>query len=270
MEPFVRHWRLIFAVIILNAVGIILRIFNLDTYFILVGFRFHISFILPLLIIFKKSQANFIKQLFVDPHHKKTVLPLLWILVPALIVIGILFWLKKTTISDPEYFYEFGLSSIIDYPIYLIWNFPQLFCLFIFLTLVGTVSKKSFLIIASISFFIFAFEFVPFNINDVDYTGIASLLLTSVSIGLLIRYFQNIYWFTIVIFSIFWLHFLLFGSSSEEIIHLLFASQYSGWGGFLEVNKQLVSFFLPVQLGLTFLVILVSLFFRKKEPEVSF
>ncbi len=270
MELLVKPWRLIFAVIILNAAGILLRIFNLDTYFILVGFRIHISFILPLLIIFKKCQVNFIKQIFVDPHHKKTVLPLLWILLPTLILIGGLFWLKKTTIGDPEYFYEFGLSSIIDYPIYLIWNFPQLFCFFIFLVLASTVSKKSFLVVTSVSFFIFAFEFFPLNINNVDYSGIASLLLISVSIGLLIRYFQNIYWFTIVIFSIFWLNFLVFGSSSEEIIHLLFASQYAGWDGFLEVNKQLVSFLLPMQLGLTFLVILISSFFRKKEPEVSF
>jgi hypothetical protein len=107
VESFVKPSRLVISVIILNAAGILLRVFNLDTYFILAGFRFHISFILPFLIIFKKDQLHFIKKLFVDPQHKRTVLPLLWILLPWIIVAGVLYLLKKMEIGDPEYFYEF-------------------------------------------------------------------------------------------------------------------------------------------------------------------
>jgi hypothetical protein len=270
VESLIKPSRLVIAVIIISAAGIFLRFFNFDTYFIFVGFRFHISFILPLLIIFRKGQLKFIKQLFVDPHHKRTVLPLLWILLPLIIVAGILFLFKKIDIGDPDYFYEFGLSSIVDYPIYLLWNFPQLFCFFIFLALAATAFQKSFFAMSVITFFLFAFEFIPKNVRTIDYSGIASLLLISVSIGLLIKYFQNIYWFTIVIFSIFWLYFLSFGSSSEEIIHLLFASQYSSWDGFLEVNKSFVLYLLPAQLTLTFLTILVSSSFRKKGSTPSF
>ena len=265
MEKLVKPSRLVIAVLAVNAAGIILRYFNLDAYIILVGFRFHISLIIPFLIIFRKSQLPFIKKIFVDPCHKRTVLPLLWILLPVIILTGILFLLNKIEIGDPNYFYEFGLSSVIDYPIYLIWNFPQLFCFFIFLALTSTVSKKSFLIVSAVTFSFFLFEFIPFKIKGIDYFGIVSLLLISFTIGLLIKYFQNIYWFTILIFSIFWLYFLAFGSSSEEIVHLLFASQYSGWDGFLEVNKQFISYLLPAQLALTFLVIFLSSFFRKKR-----
>ena len=35
--------------------------------------------------------------------------------------------------DNPEYFYEFGLSSIADFPVYLIWNSFQLFFLYQFL-----------------------------------------------------------------------------------------------------------------------------------------
>ena len=270
MEYPVKPSRLVIVALAVNAAGLVLRYFNLDTYIILIGFRFHISFIIPFLIIFRKNQLSFIKKIFVDPHHKRTVLPLLWILLPVIIVAGVLFLMHKVGIGDPDYFYEFGLSSVIDYPIYLLWNFPQLFCLFIFLALTATVSKKNFLVVFITTFLIFAFEFIPFKISDIDYYGIASLLLISASIGLLVKYFQNIYWFTIVVFSIFWLHFLAFGSSSEEIIHLLFASQYSGWDGFLEANKSFVQYLLPVQLALTFLAILISSVFRKKGETPSF
>jgi hypothetical protein len=270
VESLVKPSRMVISLIILNAAGILLRVFNLDTYFILVGFRFHISFILPFLVIFQKDQLHFIKKLFVDPQHKRTVLPLLWILLPLIIVAGVLFFLKKIEIGDPDYFYEFGLSSIVDYPIYLIWNFPQVFCLFIFLALSATISRKNFLLIPAISFFLFAFEFIPLNIKSIDYYGITSLLLISLTIGLLIKYFQNIYWFTIVVFSIFWLHFLAFGSSSEEIIHLLFASQYSNWDGFLEVKKTFAVFILPAQLGIMFLIVLISSSFRKKSLALTF
>ena len=270
MEQLVKSSRLVIAVLAVNAAGVVLRYFNLDTYIVLIGFRFHISLIIPFLIIFRRNELSFIKKIFVDPHHKRTVLPLLWILLPVIIVTGILFLMHKVEVGDPDYFYEFGLSSVIDYPIYLLWNFPQLFCLFIFLALTATVSKKSFSIVFATTFLICTYEFIPFKIDNIDYYGIVSHLLISLSVGLLIKYFQNIYWFTIVVFSIFWLHFLAFGSSSQEIIHLLFASQYSGWEGFLEINKSFIPYLLPVQLALTFLVILVSSTFRKKAYVPSF
>jgi hypothetical protein len=270
VEHLVKPSRLVIAVLAVSAAGIVLRYYNLDTYIIIIGFRFHISLILPFLIVFRKSQLPFIKQIFVAPHHKRTVLPLLWVLLPVIIVTGVLFLIHKIDIGDPDYFYEFGLSSIIDYPIYLLWNFPQLFCLFIFLALTSTVSRKNFLLVSSITFLVFAFEFIPFKIGNIDYFGIASLVLISISVGLLIKYFQNIYWLTISIFSIFWLHFLIFGSTSGEIVHILFASQYSGWDGFLEINKWALPYLLPAQLVFTLLLILISSFFRKKAINNSF
>ena len=76
MEYLIKPSRLIIAVLTVNAAGLALRYFNLDTYVILIGFRFHISLIIPFFIVFRKDQLPFIKKVFVDPHHKRTLLPL--------------------------------------------------------------------------------------------------------------------------------------------------------------------------------------------------
>jgi len=260
----------IFAVVVVNIAGIVLRYFNLDTYIIIVGFRFHLSFVLPFLIIFRTDQLTFIKKLFTEPHFKKTILPLLWILLPVVLIIAVLFLLKKINIGDPEYFYEFGLSSIVDYPIYLLWNFPQIIMLFIFLAVSSTLNNKNIITPFFFIVCIFLYEFIPIGSNGFTITGTISLILTAAVSGLLIKYFQNIYWFVIVVFSVFWLYFLCFGSGSEAIINLLFAARYNSWEGFFSVNKNIVQYLLPVQLLLTFLLVLISSYIRKRRVTTGF
>ena len=257
----------IFAVVAVNIAGIVLRYFNLDTYIIIVGFRFHLSFVLPFLIIFRTYQLTFIKKLFTEPHFKKTILPLLWILLPVVLIIAVLFLLKKINIGDPEYFYEFGLSSIVDYPIYLLWNFPQIIMLFIFLTVSSTLYNKKIIIPFFLIIFLFLFELIPIGSIKFSATGILSLGLIAITSGLIIKYFQNIYWFAIFIFSVFWLYFLCFGSGSEAIINLLFAARYNSWEGFFSGNKNIVQYLLPVQLLLTFLLVLISSYIRKRRVK---
>ena len=85
---------------------------------------------------------------------------------------GGLFFLKRIEIGDPEYFYEFGISSIADYPIYLIWNFPQIILLYFFLVKVSFLSKFRFITVAVVIFFLFAFEFVSINKTNTTLLGI--------------------------------------------------------------------------------------------------
>ena len=256
--------RLIFIIIAVNAAGFLLKYFELDNYVIIIGFRFHLSFILPLLIYFRKEDIPQIKKIFADPEHKKTILPLLWILLPLILIIIPLYLLGKLQIGDPDYFYEFGLSSVVDYPVYLLWNLPQAIVLFLFLATAVSYTDHKIKVSALILFLVFIYEFIPFEIKSFNYFPLVSLLLISISAGILIKYFQNIYWLSIFLFSIFWLHFILFGSGSEKIIHLLFASQYESWEGFFELNKGIIQYLLPSQLVLTFATILVSAFFRRK------
>lgn len=257
--------RLIFIIIAVNAAGFLLKYFELDNYVIIIGFRFHLSFILPLLIYFRKEDIPQIKKIFADPEHKKTILPLLWILLPLILIIIPLYLLGKLQIGDPDYFYEFGLSSIVDYPVYLLWNLPQAIVLFLFLATAVSSTDHKIKVSALILFLVFIYEFIPFEIKSFNYFPLVSLLLISISTGILIKYFQNIYWLSIFLFSIFWIHFLLFGTDSEKFIHLLFASRYYSWEGFLDFKKELAQYLLPAQLLLTFITIMLSSLIRNRK-----
>jgi hypothetical protein len=60
----IKIWKLILALIIVNAAGLCLRFFNLSTYIIIIGFRFHLSFILPFIIVFRSDFLPYIKKKF--------------------------------------------------------------------------------------------------------------------------------------------------------------------------------------------------------------
>ena len=117
---------IILLVIIVNALGLSLKYYKLDAYIIFIGFRFYLSLALPFILIYRNSYLGKIKQIVLHPEYNKTFQPLLWILLPLVLILASLFFTKQVAVGDPDYFYEFGLSSIFDYPIYIIWNMPQL------------------------------------------------------------------------------------------------------------------------------------------------
>jgi hypothetical protein len=259
----------VLAVIITNAAGLLLRYFNIDTHIILVGFRFHLSAVLPLLLIFRSCHQALIKECFVKPQYKKIFPYLIWTILPAGVLFVLLYFTKNIELGDPEYFYEFGISSIIDYPIYLFWNAPQLFMVFLFLVLSTEGLRFKFVTILFLSFFLFTFELVPIgieNINyfDIGYIDIGSLFALSLITGIVIKFFRNIYFFSFLVFSILWLSLLAFGSSSEKMVNILFAAQYQNWEGFFEVNKEYTDYLLVVHLTFLLVFILFSALLRKK------
>jgi hypothetical protein len=250
----IKVWKLILAIIIVNALGIYLRYLNLSTYIILFGFRFHISFVLPLFFVYNSNYLSYIKNIFLNPEEKNATLPLLLILLPFIIEASGFYFLQKINLGDPEYFYEFGISSIADYPIYLIWNFPQMILLFIFLTSVSFNSKFKFISVAFVIFGLFLFELVPIKSSIIQYQEIGILISCSIIFSILINYYKNIYWFGISLFTLFWIATLAFGSSSKTIINLLFASQYNNWEGFFEFEKGYANYTIPIYFGLALII----------------
>ena len=262
----IKIWKLILAIILVNASGLCLRYFNLSTFIILFGFRFHLSFVLPFIIVFNSNFLPYIKRSFLRPEWRKASLYLFLILLPLLIEAGGLYILQKIDLGDPEYFYEFGISSIADYPIYLIWNFPQMILLFFFLASVSSRSRFRFITVAIVIFFLFAFELVSINKSIILYWELGILISCSVIYSILINYCRNIYWFGISLFTLLWLAILAFGSSSKTMINLLFASQYNNWDGFFEVVKDYIPFTLPVYFGIALIISCVAcLLFRKRN-----
>ena len=261
----ISYYRLILAIIVVNLAGFTLRYFEYDTYIILLGFRFHLSFVLPLLVIYPENFFIRAKEFLVNPYFKKKFFPVLWIIIPSGLILSLLFLLNKIELADPEYFYEFGLSSIFDYPIYLVWNFPQFFLLFSFILFGTERFRNKFVPVLLITIFLFVYEFIPVDFEILNYFSLIELVLISVVAALLIQFYQNVYWYAAVLFSVIWSGLLAFGSSSGTLINILFASQYSKWEGFFEANKELSLYLIPAQFFVLTLLLLISVPFAKKQ-----
>ena len=256
---------LIAAIALTNAAGILLRIFNLDTFIILAGFRFHISLLLPFIIVFRKRHFVTLKEAFAHPKYNKTFPQLVWIFLPLIISLLLLYLSGRLEINDPDYFYEFGLSSIVDFPIYLIWNLPQLLLLASFLIIAAGSRDEDFWKPSIIFVLLFAFEFIPAGKSKIAFLNLLVLLFAGVSAGLLIKYFQNIYWFAIIFFTLFWECLLAFGSASRIMINLLFAARYQAWDGFFIVAEKFSPYILAFHIFIATLLILSTVVIIKQN-----
>lgn len=249
------YFRLIISIFLVNLVGFALKIFELDTFLILFGFRFHVSLSLPLFLLFQVRSLDFFKQSFVLPKYRKWKRIVSILLIVNIIFISVLFLLHKIEIGDPEYFYEFGISSIVDYPIYLVWNTPQLILFYFFLLQISENLKNSTILFFAVIIFLFLFEFISLETIFIDYLTVISFLICALLISILFKNFNNVYLFIIFIFTLLWIILLAFGSTSHVLIKILFAASYYEWEGFFTSDNQITDFLIPTNL----LLILISL-----------
>ena len=257
-------------VIMVNVIGILLRYSGLDTYFIIVGFRFQLSLFLPAIIIYRKYSKDFITGIFRNPLYKRKLFFIYILIIPLFVLVGILFLLKKIELGEPEYFYEFGISSIIDLPVYLVWNSGQLLLFFFFFIYLVSVIKLRIPTILLIFVLLFVYEMIPLKKENFNFVHLISLALFAVITGLLVKYYQNVYWLIFFTFSVLWIHFLLFGSNSEMAVNLLFASQYNYWEGFFSAGKELKAFILPAHLLFVNIFILINLLTKKSHKAADY
>lgn len=252
--------KIIFALILVNAAGLTLRYFNFDTYFIFLGFRFHISCVIPFLFLLRFEILDDVKNYFRHPGYKFYYTPLLKIILPLIFLTAILYILKLIRFCDPEYFYEFGLSSIVDYPLYLIWNTPELILLFLFLS--ASVSRKSnrFLIVTVLLILLYTFEMIPIGQYHFYFSDYLSFIILILIGSVLFENYNNIILFPVLLFTVLWSVLLFFGSASSGLINILFAARYSGWEGFFEASGNFEPFLIPGY----FAVILFCLSFKRR------
>lgn len=255
---------IILIILFTNILGYTLRFFEFDTYFILLGFRFHLSSLLPLLIFIKKENRQKVAVSFREFEISKILKSFLWILLTVAILITVLFITTNAEFVEPEYFYEFGLSSIVDFPIYLIWNSLQIIFLFIFLSLIKQKYYRKFSAVTLVLFTLYIFELIPVPKHKFNPFILMTYSIIAITISISFLRFDNIYRFGIYLFSIFWIAILIFGSNSKELIHLFFASQYSGWDGFIEINKNIIQFIFPFFYLLNLFILLLMTNYPKK------
>jgi len=251
-------------VFFLAALNFALRYFELPNYFFVAGFRFYgIIFLVGIFIFFYHGIEN-LKVSFHSMSLSKVYKFLFPILLPPLLIIGTLFFLKKIELGDPDYFYELGLSSIVDFPIYAIWNFPQFFILFHLLATIESSFKLK--VVPNLLMLVCLFSaelFIPPKFSF-DSSSIISFAIFCVAAALFLNKRENVLAFTFYFFSSIWLALLLFGTKSETLLQLFLAKTYTSWDGFFEIDKKLTLFIFPVYSLLTFLPLL---FLKKEKPK---
>lgn len=261
MNPF----RIILVILLVNAAGIVLRYFELDTYFIFVGFRFHLSAVLPFIILFNEENLKKLYSALRKPYFRKKILPLIWILSALIVLMAVLFALGDIKTADPDYFYEFGLSSVFDFPLYLLWNFPQLCLLFLTLLIFSEMTKFTYLNVFIGLILLFGYEIISFGSTFSPASAI-SLFIMCLTASFFVTKLQNIYWFAVVIFSSVWSIILLFGSRSELVINIFFAKEYSAWEGFFKAPGDISPYIIPSFFMLMLIFITYYSFILKKQP----
>lgn len=258
------------GLLFINAAGFFLRYSELDTYFILIGFRFHFSIVISLLIILNYFDLKSVKARFIHPVKQKFIPVVIAALFPLLFIPLDIFILKEFNTFQKEYFYELGLSSIFDFPIYLIWNIPQLFLFYIFIDTVIPSEKYRLIKTSFIILLLFIYELIPLNgqidFNQIDYSSISSFFLLVILTGLISTRIKNIYIFSLIIFLILWGTVLSFGSSSETLVNILLASQYESWDGFIRINKKF-EFTEYLQPAYLFFLLIFCFFYLKKNKN---
>lgn len=246
-------------ILLVNICGFLLKYYGFDRYITLLGFRFHLSLILPMLIIFRQGASDTIKARLFHPEHNKYVRVVMLIVLPLVILVGGLYFLHSLDIADPDYFYELGLSSIIDFPMYLIWNLPQLLILGLFLAVVTEGKRFKFLLSLFTMLMLFFYEIIPLGKDQFAFNQIYNFIVSVLLFSLFITWIENVYLFAIFVFSVIWSNILLFGSSSRVLVNLLLAKNYDSWDGFFSVSKALSAYPYIILAGITLVLLLIMM-----------
>lgn len=257
-------FKILVILLAVNIAGGTLRFFELDRYFILIGFRFHLSLVIPFIFLINKITFDDIKSLLI-PKNKFSILSITTVIFSVVAVTTSLYLLNYIDIGDPEYFYEFGLSSVFDYPVYLLWNIPQLFLLFLFLTILLEKRKYKFITGILIVTALFIYEFIPVEKTAINYYDLAIIVLSIIITNLLFLFYKNFYSISISLFTLLWGNFLLWGTDSKTVTNILYAARYNEWEGFFSVSKVLNNYIYFIIPFLTLLILSMSLFFIKKR-----
>lgn len=256
------------SILIIDTAGYLLRFFSLDTYFIFLGFRFHISILLFLLLLFDTGFRQHIKNSLIHPGQIKFINFILIVLLPAIVIGVTLILMKEVKTVKPENFYELGISSMLDFPVYLIWNFPNLAAMLAVILFFIKEKKNKFLIAALSFFMIYIFEIIPLEFETIDYFPMITFIFLSLSIGILVSGFRNIYFLSALIFTPIWIWILAFGSDNKLLVNLILAAQYDNWKGFFSTGKSVSDFCTPAAALILFFVALsVSLYSAKKRSK---
>ncbi len=257
-------------VLLVNSLGLFLRLNDYDRFFILFGFRFHLSTILPLLIFFKKNSFSDAKEFFLNSKIKFGFLIFILILLAVALVPAVLYLFNLAKISDPDFMYELGFSSIFDFPVYLIWNLPQLIILNLFLFLIAKNLRFQFPVILIFLFLLFAYEIIPADLKNIDYQNLIIYSGIIVFYSVILSISKNIILSASVLFTLIWSNILISGSKIDFLIKIFIAKNYNEWEGFFKLKFDFLNdYSILIQSFILLISFLTALLLnsKNKQPE---
>lgn len=154
-----------------------------------------------------------------------------------ILLTGLLFGKFRTT--HPEYFYEFGISSILDFPTYLVWTLPILLGLIYIWMILFRSETATRVLIHSLTFALGFIGIFIINFNPkllLNYVGVLLLIFSVMcwTYGFY-GYTKSLWVSSFTFFVQIYVIVLLFGSTDSFLIKTFFARNYEKWDGFFSI-----------------------------------
>ena len=239
-------------------------LFERDANIIILGFRINIPLLIGSALVIWAEGERYLKEILSWREHNKTGLILFFVLLIYGVITGALMQFTKSKFTEPDYFYELGLSSIIDFPVYLVWNMPILISLAGILGYFRKRLKASYIFGFILLLLILLTEYYPFNFKGIvpeKQIIVPAFILLTLTIFYKVR---NTYLYGGILFSAVWINVILFGTNSATVTKLIIAKNFDKWDGFIILAKEFTDY---VQPAAFILITIVLLFFKKKKPE---
>jgi len=245
--------------------------FNFIPQVYFLGFRFNLFLLLNLILILLYNR-RLSDDLFVAfnkfGRFKHWVSALLTPIVFSAAVVGTAYTFGKVRIPKNKYFYEFGISSLLDFPMYFIWTLPFLVSfLYLWFIIIHdgkiiSAIRDSFLIsISAAAFYLFNYYEVDLINHTVNFSLVFAASLYTYSFFM----WSNSLWASALsVFTLVYSVVLVFGTTNQFMIKTFFARNYDEWEGFF--NLLLINN-VPTESVLILLMIFFSVIFFNLGKE---
>lgn len=234
---------LILIILFYNSIFFLQNFFRSELQIYFLGFRLNLFLLLNCILIYKWRDKIF----SIVDYLKNLGSARVWILVLLLPIIIISFTilismqLGNLKYNKPDFLIEFGLSAILDIPLYYIWNLPLLMSaiiLVIFLIEKFTLLKSLlFSFLFTISFFVAGIDIfiMKFRIQNFAFLLLVfSLIFYNINV---LRFSRSIWVSILSILVSIYSYVLTFGSKNSFVIRTFFGRSYSEWEGVFTIRK---------------------------------
>lgn len=169
----------------------------------------------------------------------------------------------------PQFLIEFGISSLIDFPVYYLWNLPLLLSALLVIKLL--LEDFKFLKLLGISFllslsFVLVLPISSFKKLDLRFISFLPLIFAMIFYNLTILKTFRSFWISVfsILVSIY-SFVLIFGSSNTFLIKTFFARMYSEWSGLFVFKKFDIYLIDLFYAGLMIIFAILFFIFDKKK-----